>query len=374
MMHLVHITASLGIGGAESVLCTLVQELQKMSVAQTVIAFRDGPYAARIRGAGIHVEVINGLFCRYDPFFWYRLFRCVRRLHPDCIHSLLWASNIAARIIGKMLNVPVVSGIHNSTVLYGKLCNWVDRMTLPLACHVVVIHEGVQASVVARCPQHRYLPVTVIHNCVDCKEVHQQASADLHNRAEFGLTKDHFVIGAVGRLIPIKRYDLLIDQFARVHRQKPHARLMLIGYGPEEARLRQLAEKVGVKGFVFFVVGKQAYGYFPLFDCFVLPSLTEGPAIALLEAMSFGLPCVVTHDMPSHPVITHNENGILLNAYDKDALNAALILLLENKKIAEQLGACAQMTVQSLFSAKTMTENYYAVFKEAVRVRSVGKS
>lgn len=365
-MHLVHITASLGIGGAESVLYTLVEELQKTEIKQMVITFREGPYAEKIRQLGIQVHCINGLFVRYDPIFWFRLWRCVKQVKPDCIHSLLWASNIAARCLAKILGVPLVSGMHNSVVLYSRLSNVIDRVTLPMANHVVVIHEGVQESLFVRCNKHRYLPVTIIHNCIDCDSVRHQARCDPHQRQEFGFNVEHFVIGAVGRWIPIKRYPLLITQFAQVYAQQKQARLMLIGYGQDEPVLRALVKQLGLEDIVSFVVGKQAYGYFPLFDCFVLPSLTEGPAIALLEAMSFGLPCIVTHESSFHPVIIDHENGLLLPAYDEDTLSRAFISLIENKTLATRLGRAAQMTVESNFSASIMASSYRSVFERTV--------
>jgi L-malate glycosyltransferase len=362
MMHLVHLTASLGIGGAESVLLTLVEGLKKTAINQTVIAFRDGPYAKHIRNAGVPVYIIQGAVIRYDPVFWWRLFCTIKRVKPDCIHSLLWASNIAARFLGKILAVPVVSGMHNNTVLYGKLCNIVDRVTLPMACHIVVIHEGVQQSLIARCNKHKSLPVSVIYNCIDIEKVHSQALADPHTRRELGFDEHHFVIGAVGRWIPIKRYPLLIEQFSLVLQRNPHARLVLIGYGSEEVKIRSLIDQLHIQHAVTLVVGKQAYGYFPLFDCFVLPSLTEGPAIALLEAMSFRLPCVVTHDSASHPVIIDRYNGLLLYGTDHDALSNTLITLIGNKLLCKQLGDCAYKIVRSNFSAKAMASSYRAVF------------
>ncbi len=372
-LRVVHMTASMGIGGAEAVLCSLIENMNDGDVHHEVIAFRDGPYADRIRKAGVSVNIVHGLLCRYDPIFWLRVIRLIKRLKPDCIHSLLWISNCAARIIGKCLSIPVISGMHNNVVLHGKFRDFIDKHTLPLSTRIVTIHEGVYESIIARCKKHAQLPISVIHNCIDEKQIHARAAASIHKRAEFGLNDDHFIIGAVGRWIPIKRYSLLIRQFAIVYKQYPHARLFLIGYGPEEQNLRMVADSSGCCQAIHFIVHQQAFGYFPLFNCFVLPSLTEGPSIALLEAMSFSLPCIVTHDVPTHPVIMSGDNGLLARAQNEDDLGISLIQLIEDKMLCRSLGDHAKETVRSQFSVETMVTEYKKCFFENIAGVSVNQ-
>lgn len=364
-LRVVHVTASLDIGGAEAVLCSLLETMNDGTVCHEVIAFRDGPYGARIRKAGIAVHVINGFLFRYDFIFWIRFIRLIKKLHPDCIHSLLWISNVAARIIGTLLSIPVVSGMHNNVIINGAFRNVIDTYTLPLATRIITIHEGVYQSLIERCRWHEKLPLSIIHNCVDEKQIHFHAATQLRRRVDFGLTDDHFIIGAVGRWIPIKRYSILIRQFAIVYKKHSHARLFLIGYGPEEKNLRQLAEQCGCTGAICFIVYEQAFGYFPLFNCFVLPSLTEGPSIALLEAMSFGLPCIATHD-GLHPVINTGQNGLLTSASNDDELGISLIKLIENPELCMRFGANAKETVKERFSANIMAVQYQKCFFDAV--------
>lgn len=365
-VRIVHMTASMGIGGAEAVLCSLLENMNCGDIHHEVIAFRDGPYAERIRASGISVHIINGFFYRYDPIFWMRVLRLTKKLKPDCIHSLLWVSNCSARIIGKLLSIPVISGMHNNIILNGKFRNFIDKYTLPFATHIVAIHEGVYESIIARCKKHSQLPISIIHNCIDEKQISVHAEAQVHTRHEFGLNDDNFIIGAVGRWIPIKRYSLLIRQFAIVYKEYSSVRLFLIGYGPEEKNLRMLADNCGCSQAIFFIVHQHAFGYFPLFNCFVLPSLTEGPSIALLEAMSFSLPCIVTHDAPTHPVIKSGYNGLVARTDNDDDLGISVIKLIEDPALGKQLGNVAKETVRSEFAVGTMVTRYKQCFFNAV--------
>lgn len=364
-LRILHITSSLGIGGAESVLYYLIKHLQS-DAEHMVIAFHDGPYREKLHACGIQVIVLRGLVVRYDPIFFIKLFWHIKQIQPDCIHSLLWAANVTARIIGRMLAIPVISAMHNNVSLNGRLRNYLDSWTLSLAKQVVVIHEGVQQSIIDRCRKHARLPITIIHNCIDIDDVQRLANANLQLRSSFDLRDDHFVIGAVGRWIPIKRYSLLIEQFAYILQAYPHARLLLIGHGPQAHTLREQVRMLGIDHAVRFIAGKQAYGYFPLFNCFVLPSITEGPSIALLEAMSFGVPPVVTREELDHPVIVSGKNGILVSAGDANALYSALVELITNSYLRKKMGIYARQTIERDFSIDRMVDAYKKIFYDSI--------
>ena len=133
-------TASLDIGGAEAVLCSLLENMNDGTVHHEVIAFRDGPYAQRIRKLSAFQFILSMDFSvRYDPIFWIRVIRLVKQLEPDCIHSLLWASNCWARIIGKLLSIPVISGMHNNMIINGKFRDFIDKCTLPFADRIIAV-------------------------------------------------------------------------------------------------------------------------------------------------------------------------------------------------------------------------------------------
>ncbi|GAJ28100.1 glycosyltransferase [Acidomonas methanolica] len=107
-------------------------------------------------------------------------------------------------------------------------------------------------------------------------------------RAEFGIGADEFLIGAAGRFVPEKRFDLLIEAFR--HAGLPGARLILFGAGPEESRLRGLADS----GVIFGGYRADLPGDLAGLDGFVLPSRREPFGLVLLEAMAARLPVCAT--------------------------------------------------------------------------------
>lgn len=370
---LVHLIPTLKIGGAESVLCSIVDHLDPAQFNHHVIYFHDESDSERLRAKGITLHQVKGLFFLYDPTFFLRLFRLIKKLQPSCIHALLWSGNIYGRIIGRMLNIPVISAIHNNIDQDGSFRSVLDRFTAAFSQKIVVVSDEAAHTLRSR---HRWIPaerIQVIRNGVNADEVLARGMQFQKSRYDLGLADEHFVIGSVGRFEPIKRYDLLLESFALVNNNYPLTRLVLIGIGSQEQYLRSKAQQLGVEQYVTFVIGENAQYYYSIFDCFVQSSDREGISIALLEAMSFSLPCIVTNVSKQHSVLTSGIDGIVVPAGNMRNLADAItqIVLDETKRIS--LGYNAQQTVRERFSLDTMISAYRTVFTAASSLKSLGK-
>jgi len=181
-------------------------------------------------------------------------------------------------------------------------------------------------------------------------------------RESLGLSEENFVIGSVGRLHPQKNYPLLLKSFALVNRDFPQTRLVIVGVGSQEGMLKSLAKDLGLRQKVIFVIGKQAYGYFPIFDIFVQSSNKEGLSIALLEAMSFCLPCVVTSPDCSHPVICDKKNGIITAIGNVGLLADSIKFLMQDRIFAKKIGEAGKKNVEHDFSDVSMVSAYKNIF------------
>lgn len=167
----------------------------------------------------------------------------------------------------------------------------------------------------------------------------------------------------------MRRYDLLINAFKIVQETHSHARLVLVGVGPLESELRSYARKLFIEDRVVFIIEQPGYRYYNLFDCFALTSDKEGPSIALLEAMSFGLPCIRTNEELTHPVIKNETNGLLTPAGSARSLAQAFIRVLENPALGYQLGKEAKKTVAN-FDIQNTVQQYEIIFKSVSKTRS----
>lgn len=357
-VKLVHLISSLQVGGAEAVLYALVKKLDKRSFNQTVIYFHEGPYAKIIRDLGIKTLRVKGLLFPYDPVFFFRLFREIKNASPDCLHTVLWSAGFVGRIIAHLLKIPVVHALHNAIDHNGWVRNSLDWITAAWSEYVVAVSGSVAGSIKEKAPWYKQTTVTLIHNGIDSSLVAKLSREQQKTRKQFGLSEKHFIIGSVGRFEPIKNYGLLLTSFALLYDDFPQARLVLVGSGPQEMFLRMRAFDLAIDERVIFVTGQASYGYYPLFDCFVLPSLSEGLSIALLEAMSMEKTCIVTTDFQKHDIIENGKNGLLVSTGNASKLADSLASCIKNKKLATQLAQEAKRTVEQSFCVDTMVRSY----------------
>lgn len=363
-IKIAHVITSLKVGGAEAVLVDLIRGMPEHE--HYVVYFYAGLHVQSLQKLGILTYHIKGSLCLYDPIFWIRLIRCIVQLKPDLLHGSLWAANFAVRVMGLLLKIPTMCAIHAQTNLNGFLRNCIDRFTLQYVQNIVVVSDTVKDSLSV----YPWIPakkIACIKNGIDVKNIGAIKTASKAKRSDLGLLDNDFVFGAVGRFIPEKNFLLLIDVFALVYKNFPNARLVLIGYGQQEALLRQRAVEHSVDTKIIFVIGKPAYDYYHLMDCFVQSSQQEGLSIALLEAMSCRLPCVVTYTGLKHDVIIDKKNGCLVALQDTTTFAEVLMALMQDSKMQDYLGQQAQKTVQETCDSVSMVQGYQKIYRKLLK-------
>jgi len=370
-IKLLHVTSSLKIGGAEAVLCDIVRKLGNKEFEHHVIYFHEGPNREKLVSLGVKVYKINGLLCLYDPIFFIKLFLLIKKIKPDIIHSLLWSANVASRIVAKLLRIPHVSAYHLDIYNDGLFRNSIDKLTRKMSQCVIAVSDDVAKSLGNK---STYNKLKIIRNGIDFDEIHKDYTNKNYTngaigakkcvtKKDLGFSDADFILGSVGRFHPQKNFPLLLRSFRLLCAKKSNTRLIIMGVGPLEQELKDLACQLGVQDKVMFVVGKKAVDYFPLFDCFVQSSIKEGLSIALLEAMSFGLACVVTNanDEP-HPVIKHKKNGVIINELNENVLSDTLLEVVEHEQYAKKMGESARECVLEGFCVERMVEQYKSIF------------
>ena len=156
-------------------------------------------------------------------------------------------------------------------------------------------------------------------------------------------------IVSIGRLFPQKDYDTLLEAFRIVSEKQPEFTLEIFGGGPEEVRLKKLAEQLKIGSRVIFHgIHKDAIVQAADAACYVMSSKHEGMPNALMEAMAAGLPCVST-DCPNGPaeLIEHEKNGLLVPVGNAEKLAEAILKMIEDKPFAEACGKQAKRILET---------------------------
>ena len=370
---LVHVISNLGVGGAETVLYHLLKRLRSDEFDHKVVYFYEGPYVEKIKQLHIPVYQVKGIICAYDPVFWMRFFTLIKRLRPDCLHTLLWAANFFGRLAAWMYSIPLVQAVHNTIDQNGLVRRYIDRFSPRVSGPVVAVSQGVSQSVLMYAPWIDRKKICVIKNGIDPQELQRVGTADTINRLDLGLTTDNFVIGTVGRFEPVKNYSFLLTAFAILYDTYRAERLVMVGQGSEERLLRQRAYYLGVERVVTFITGQPGYRYYPLFDCFVMTSYKEGLSMALLEAMSFGLPCIITSSDATHDVIVHEKNGLIVKSGEPQLLADAIARLVQDAELKSRLAQGARQTVERSFTLDSMVMGYADLYKKTMSEKKPSK-
>jgi len=207
--------------------------------------------------------------------------------------------------------------------------------------------------------------IVVIPNGVDTRQFRPASKGEKERiRENLALPKSP-IVTFVGGLKPKKRVDFLLLAWTRIQERHPDAHLLLIGDGPLRPRLEALCRLLGLATSVTFIGAvENVHLYLRASDLFVLPSLGEGLANALLEAMATGLPVITTDTVGNRDVIVQGENGLLFPQDDEQALASLILRVLDGDAWSEQLGQAARETAQTCFSLDSVADQYLRLYAE----------
>jgi len=162
-------------------------------------------------------------------------------------------------------------------------------------------------------------------------------------REILGLKEEHRVIGFVGRFAPQQRLQDVFWALQLLHQLVDNARLVLIGDGPERDALSDLATSFGCRDRIVFAGHREdAAALMTAFDAFVLGSEFEGMSNSLMEAMSIGLPCIVSDIAPNRELIIDDVTGLLFPVGKSPDLAKLCAKVLTDADLANRLGEAAR--------------------------------
>ena len=373
-VHIVHITQHLEIGGLESFIMSCCRSRQSSRFKNSVLCLNgyDPRYYRELAAAGISVALISKQH-RLDLPFFLRAASYLSQLRADVVHSH-GGCFLYAMLIGRLAGISrLIHTVHGMPVENSFKARSEERVAGTLARHIVAVSGQIADDLRTRLPGIAH-KLAVIINGIDTERFKPVRDHELHRatRLRFGLPLDSPLVGSVGRLEPVKNYPLLIRAFDTLVKHGSNAHLLLVGSGSEQAALQQLTDALGLSGRVVFA-GMQycLEELYPALDLFVLPSLSEGTSISLLEAQSCGIPAVATAVGGTPRVIRHGENGLLCPSNDRAGLTQLLARLLQNGQERQVMGAQGRTRMLEEFSLERMTAHYHRLYsQEPVRNRA----
>lgn len=325
-------------------------------------------------------ETIDGMpVYRILPPVWYKLFwptaifahfclfafLLIMRKKYDIIHAhqALWhaiGAVLSGKILGKKTVIKVAGGGASGNIRFWQgrqiMGGWALSI-LKKADSIVSLSEQITEELASVGIRNR---VTEIPNGVKViDEKVREPTPDMR------MIKSRFEQVALytGRLTEEKGVDILLEAWREVLKEKPRSDLVIVGEGPERKKLTQYVARHDMeKNVTFTGEKKDVSGYHRVSDIFILPSRGEGMSNSLLEAMAFGLPCVVSGIGGNVKLIEHKKTGLVFNSEDPDSLSKCIIEILDDKELASALTLNAKELIRETFSMEIIGEKYLELY------------
>jgi phosphatidyl-myo-inositol dimannoside synthase len=296
----------------------------------------------------------------------------------DLIHAhWVLPNGPPAALAARLRGLPLVISLHGSDV-------YLAERALPLTLAAAGAFRS--AAAVTACSGDlrgralrlgaRSGSLAVVPYGVDACAFQPDPQAGALVRAELGLPAGTPLIVSVSRLVYKKGLTYLLEAFPRVLKQHPDAVLVIGGYGDLRAELERRARDLGVAARVCFpgqLARDRAAHYIGAADVYVVPSIrdqggnVDGLPNALLEGMGAARPIVASAVAGIPEVIRDGEHGLLIAERDSDALAAAIIRLLDDRALAQRLGAAARRRVLEELTWDATAMRFEAVYRSVIR-------
>ncbi|NQS89636.1 glycosyltransferase family 4 protein [Patescibacteria group bacterium] len=208
--------------------------------------------------------------------------------------------------------------------------------------------------------------LTFIHNCYNLPYP-KKSEKDRALLAEFHIQDNDFVVGAVGRLVPQKGFEYLLEAAKTVLKKIPNTKFILVGGGELESKLKNFSRTLKIdKNVIFTGPRRDMDKIYSIINIFTLPSLWEPFGNVSLEAMTFGKPVIASEVGGIPEVVEDGVTGILIPPKDSVKLAEVIIYLLKNPEVAKKMREAGRKRVQKYFTPERVGDEVEKVYEHLV--------
>ena len=353
------------IGGGESYLLSLVENLDRTKYEPVVLAFTDGPMVERLRSLNINTHVIY-TEKPFDMRVWKKVQQLVVDEKIDIVHAHGTRAMSNMFKAASTLNRPLVYTCHawsfhidqNPVV---KKLRVLSEKYLTRKAQVNIC--GAKANRDEARKLFGKFDAEIIYNSVDENKFNPHGTYK-NIRHEIGVADDEILVASIARFTLQKQPLELLAAFAEVCKQVKNVKLLMVGDGEQKARALKLIDQLGIKDKVILLPFRQDVpDVLSSIDIFVLPSLWEAFPIALLEALSMGKAVLATSVDGTPEMVTHRKNGYLIDVKNlRENIATGLLELCTNKELRESLAKSAIDTVYGKYQVSALADKNEVIY------------
>ena len=375
-----HLLPNYETGGAQEVLCRMIEAMGDEPYRQVAVGVFGGPQDFRpqyeaVCAATYDINIERApitrphLFLRDVRRILSRLVDIAQREGACVVHGQTHDNDLLALLLGRRLGIASVATHHGARLypdnrMQPSARKWVRtqmlRHVMKRLDAIVAVGPDVRDVLIelAQAPQQR---VHLMRNAV-AKAERATPERRTERRAALGLPASRRLLLVVGRLIPAKGVDTLIEAIAAMPEEPHHPTLLVVGDGPDRERLESIRRDLqeGVERVHFLGLRSDVPDLLTAADAYLSGSHSEGTSMALLEAMARALPCVVADSPGLRDLIEDGRNGRLFAV--KDPADCARVIgeLLDDG--GQDLAIAAQAEVRTEFSMDALVRQHLDLY------------
>lgn len=366
-MRILQLISSSGFFGAENVVLQLSAELQKEkgyypivgAIANVMNLHMELVEECRKKGIETLIFPCNGKI-DIKTIWQLRKFICANNI--KIIHSHGYKSNLYSFFSSRGISTRLVATCHNWLGDDMKMKGYamLDRFMLRRFDKVVSVSHDVAKKAIESGISHKKVHIVENGIAMDRFTSHEPQK---NIRKDFGIPEARIIIGTVGRLSEEKGHRVLFNAAAQILNKYPQAVFLIVGDGPLR---KDLEKEFSSSSIIFTGFRRDLPEIYRHMDIFVLPSLTEGLPMVILEAMASKIPIIATRVGAIPTIINDKQTGLLVNPGDEVELKAALLSALENRDSIKKMAEKAYYTVRDNYSSRTMAIEYMNLYSQIV--------
>jgi glycosyltransferase involved in cell wall biosynthesis len=369
-INILHIYQNSKIGGVQQQLLSLLKAYNRERFNPIFCCL--GPkqeMGKEIEGIGIEFISLNKLrYNRFSPGIVLELHRLMKIKQIHVVRTHRYRSNLYGRLAAFSSGVPVIIASVHDNYRTDKRPNRriMNRILSKITDKIVAVSEDVKEDII-RYDRIDPSKLQVIPNGIDVERFNPEKNTS-NIRKEFPLEEDDIVIGFIGRIVPAKGLEYLLNALPYLKEEFKSIKLLIIGEGSLVEKLKEKAKKNNIFDNILFTgVRRDIPEILASIDIFVMPSTAEGLPNSLLEAMAMGKPVVATEVGGIPELIKNGRSGLLVPPKNPEALATAIRDLISNDQLAAKMGQAARNFVMNNHSIVKIAQKWQTLYLSILR-------
>ncbi|MDZ7341274.1 MAG: glycosyltransferase family 4 protein [candidate division KSB1 bacterium] len=370
MPVVLQLISSVGFFGAENVLLEIAKGLANTKYRPIVGVLRNSwnPHLELAHEASKYHLDVQEFECKaqFDAKTIFEIRSFIEQKRVSIIQPHGYKADFYSFFAGWGKKVKILATCHpwteTSYNYRAKFYSWLDKKILKTFNRVIAVSDSVERELSqAGIPKEK---LAIIDNGIDINRFHQSYD---HQKLyhDLKIASERIVIGTVGRLVEEKGHVFLLEATKQLISSHPSLMVIIIGEGPLMEKLNRMVDDLGLQKHVLLTgLRNDIPQMLALMKVFVLPSISEGLPMALLEAMASMTPIVATGVGNIPKLIVHERTGILINPGNPIEIKEGILKLLNDEEYAQKLAQNAHDIVVSRFSNRAMASQYAKYYSQ----------